>query len=73
MCLTVPGKVLKVDGEWAVADFMGRERKISLKFVKAKPGDYIIASGPVAAERISPQAAKKMLEALKVAWYGDKR
>jgi hydrogenase assembly chaperone HypC/HupF len=73
MCLTVPGKVLKVEGDWALVDFLGSKKKISLKYVKAKENDFIIVSGPVAAERISAERAKKMLEALREASYGNSR
>lgn len=65
MCFAIPGKVLKLDGEWGEVDFLGQKRKISMKYVKAKPGDYIITAGNLAADVIPASKAEAILEVFK--------
>lgn len=62
MCLAIPGKVLNVDKDWALADFNGEKRKVSLKFVNAKKDDYIICAGDVVTDIIPKERALEMLE-----------
>ncbi|MBU0530071.1 MAG: HypC/HybG/HupF family hydrogenase formation chaperone [Candidatus Aenigmatarchaeota archaeon] len=62
MCLVVPGKVVEVRGSMCTADFAGEKKDVSLQFVDAKQGDYIICAGDVATDKIPEWRAKEMLE-----------
>lgn len=64
MCIVVPGKVLEVRGDKALVEFRGKKRGVSLKFLKARKGDYLICMGDVAAEKIPKEKALEILEAL---------
>jgi len=54
MCLGVPGKVISVDGPFAVVDFFGVRRQVSLDIVDepVSPGDYILNHVGFAIRRI---------------------
>ena len=62
MCLAIPGKILSLDGDLALADFNGKKKRVSLKFVKAKKDDYVICAGDVVTDVIPKTRALKMLE-----------
>jgi len=62
MCLVIPGRILSMDGDSALADFNGEKRKVSLKFVKAKKDDYVICAGEVVTDVIPKKRALEMLE-----------
>jgi hydrogenase assembly chaperone HypC/HupF len=65
MCFVIPGKIIKIDGDFAIADFAGEKRKISTKFLKVSPGDYVICAGDIAADIIPKEKALKIIEAVK--------
>jgi hydrogenase expression/formation protein HypC len=54
MCLGVPGRILRVDGEVAEVDFFGVRRSVRLEVVDAPvtPGDYILNHVGFAIRRI---------------------
>jgi hydrogenase expression/formation protein HypC len=54
MCLGVPGKVISVDGAFAIVDFWGVRRQVSLDIVDepVHPGDYILNHVGFAIRRI---------------------
>jgi hydrogenase expression/formation protein HypC len=62
MCLAVPGKILSVDGNNAMADFEGIQKKI---VIALKPniqvGEYVIVHAGYAIEVIDEQRAKESL------------
>lgn len=63
MCLSIPAKVEKVDGEMATVTVGGAEYQASLSMVDdVKPGDYILLHTGFALEKISPEEAEKTLE-----------
>lgn len=63
MCFAIPGKVISIDGEIAQVDFIGQRKEINMKFVNAKPGDYVITAGKVAADVIPTAKAKALVDA----------
>ena len=65
MCLAVPGRVVKVEGRYAIADFAGKEMRISTDLVKVKKGDYILAYSGYAMEKLTEKEAKRVLSKLK--------
>ena len=54
MCLGVPGRVVSVEGAFAVVDFWGVRRRVSLDIVDEPvlPGDYILNHVGFAIRRI---------------------
>jgi len=43
MCLAIPGKVLRVNGEKALVDFGGVRREVIVSLLEdVKPSDYVI-------------------------------
>src|SRR5262245_28440208 len=54
MCLGVPGRVVRVDGDIALVDFWGVERQVRLELVDqpVAPGDYVLNHVGFAIRRI---------------------
>ncbi|MBC8500753.1 MAG: HypC/HybG/HupF family hydrogenase formation chaperone [Nanoarchaeota archaeon] len=63
MCLSVPGKVVKIKGDKAVVDYQGEKREASLTLKKdVKVGDYVIVSAKFVMEKIPEKEAKRIIE-----------
>ena len=63
MCLTVPGLVIKIEGDNAVVDYQGEQRTVSTALKKdVKVGDYVIVSAKFIMQIIPESEAKKVLE-----------
>ena len=66
MCLGIPMKIRKIEGERALVSSAGIERRISINFLKdPKIGDYVIVHAGFAIEIIDPKKAKETLDILK--------
>ena len=63
MCLGVPGKVVSVEGAFAVVDFWGVRREVSLDIVDepVSPGDYILNHVGFAIRRIPAEDIRETL------------
>lgn len=63
MCLSVPGKVVSIDGMVAMVDFFGVRRSVLLHLVDApvEPGDYVLNHVGYAISRIPPAEAEATL------------
>lgn len=59
MCLAIPGKIIKINGEKAVADFNGIRKEINISLVKVKIGDYAIVHAGFAIEKMDKNSAKE--------------
>jgi hydrogenase expression/formation protein HypC len=64
MCLAIPGKIIKIEGEKAIADFNGIEKEINVSLIKAKIGDYVVVHAGFAIEKTDEKAAKEAYEYL---------
>ncbi|MBI4811876.1 HypC/HybG/HupF family hydrogenase formation chaperone [Candidatus Falkowbacteria bacterium] len=53
MCLAIPGKIIKINGERAIADFNGIKKEINISFVSVNIGDYVVVHAGFAIEKIS--------------------
>ena len=63
MCLAIPGKVLKKEGENAKVDFgEGTCRDVNLSLVKAEVGDYVLVHAGFAINVLRAEEAKETLE-----------
>ena len=66
MCLGIPMKVIKIDGDEGIVESGGLRKKANLSLMKnIKPGEYILMHAGFAIEKIKGAEAKKTLRALK--------
>lgn len=63
MCLGVPGRIVKVDGDTAIVDFWGVRRQARLDVVDepVAPGDYILNHAGFAIRRIPEEQVEATL------------
>ncbi|MEK6988206.1 MAG: HypC/HybG/HupF family hydrogenase formation chaperone [Candidatus Thermoplasmatota archaeon] len=61
MCLTIPARVVSVDGNVAALEFRGREVRADARTVPVKPGDYVMVHGGLILHILDPQEVKECL------------
>ena len=65
MCLAIPMKILKIEGDRAVVSSGGVQRSIGINFLKGpKTGDYVIVHAGFAIEKLDPVRAEETLKIL---------
>ena len=65
MCLAIPMKILKIEGDKAIVSSSGVQRSIGISFMKnVKPGDYVIVHAGFAIEKLDPAKAEETLKLL---------
>lgn len=68
MCLTIPGRVLRVEGAggpspYAVVDFEGVERRVSLLYLPGiEAGEYLLSQAGFAIAKVPREEALEALE-----------
>lgn len=63
MCLASPGKVIKIKKDWAEVKIADHSRKINISLLKnIKAGDYLLAHGEMAINKVSRAEAEKIIE-----------
>jgi hydrogenase expression/formation protein HypC len=66
MCLAIPMKIVKIDGESALVKTGGLVRKANISFIRSpRVGDYILLHAGFAIEKVKELEALKTLNALK--------
>ncbi len=66
MCLGIPMKVLKIEGERAIAEVGGAEREISIALLEdLKIGDYVIVHAGFAIEKLDEKEAIETLDMIR--------
>jgi len=50
MCLAIPGKIIEITDEKAIADFQGIQKEINVSLVKVALGDYVMVHAGFAIE-----------------------
>ena len=66
MCLGIPMKVKKINGDFAWVKTGGLTRQINIQMVpRAMLGDYVIVHAGFAIQKLDNQQAKKTLDLLK--------
>ena len=64
MCLAIPGKIVRINGQVAVVDYGGVQKEARIEFINdLKIGDYVIVHTGFAIEKLDQEAAKKSIEA----------
>jgi hydrogenase expression/formation protein HypC len=68
MCIAVPGKVLKVEGDVATVSFGGSVRQANLDLVEGiQEGEYIIVHAGFAIRKLDEREAAETLELMREA------
>jgi len=65
MCLSVPGKIIKIENEKFIIDYNGDKREAKMSLVDVKVGDYVIVNNKIIVAKIKEGQAKKFLEIIK--------
>ena len=51
MCITTPGKILKINGNKATVEIAGKTTEIRIDLVDVKVGDYVYCAAGMAVEK----------------------
>jgi len=63
MCLAIPVKVIKINGEKAIVDANGLQKEISIMLLpQIKAGDYVLLHSGFAIKRVDLEEAKETLK-----------
>lgn len=66
MCLGIPAKITKVDGDMGEANINGATIQIGLHLIEdAQPGDYVLIHTGFALEKLSEEEALKTIETIR--------
>ncbi|MBU1932842.1 MAG: HypC/HybG/HupF family hydrogenase formation chaperone [Candidatus Omnitrophica bacterium] len=65
MCLAIPMKILKIEGDRAIVSAGRVERRISINFLSnPRIGDYVMVHAGFAIEKLDPKKAEETLKLL---------
>ena len=65
MCLAVPGKIKKINGEMAVIDYGGIKKEANVSFLKdAKKDDWVLVHVGFAIEKVDKEKAEGLYNLL---------
>lgn len=68
MCLAFPGRVLKINGDKAIADFSGVKKEVNISLVKdIKTGDYVMVHAGFAIQKMGKEDAMEVFKLYKKA------
>lgn len=62
MCLAYPGKIISIDGQQAIVDFDGVQKKINISMIEAEKGDYVIVHAGFAVQKLTKEDAWEVLK-----------
>jgi len=63
MCLSVPAKIIEIDGTRARVDVMGNETQADLRLIEnPQIGDYVLVHAGFAIDKLQPDDARQTLE-----------
>jgi hydrogenase expression/formation protein HypC len=66
MCLAIPGKVIKIEKDWATVQSGGHEHRVNLNLLKdVKKGDYLLVHEELAINKIPAEEAKQIIAMVK--------
>jgi hydrogenase expression/formation protein HypC len=73
MCLAIPGKIERIEGEFALVNFRGVKRRVGLMLLpEAKEGDWVLVHAGFAIQKIAQREAQETLRMLEeISFYGD--
>lgn len=62
MCVAVPGKIVKIDGDYAKVNVLENLTDVNVKLVEAGVGDYVLIHAGCAIEVLKEDAAKEIID-----------
>lgn len=62
MCLAIPGKIIKINGQLAIVEFQGVRKEINISIVDVKIGDYVMVHAGFAIEKMEKDYVEKLSE-----------
>lgn len=65
MCLTIPGKIIKIEGDVATLDYGSEKREAKIVEGDYKVGDCVLVQAKIVVEKVSEEQMKGWLEVLK--------
>jgi hydrogenase expression/formation protein HypC len=75
LCLAIPARVVKIEGEWAEVDIGGIRREASLVLVADRGiaiGDYVLVHTGYAITKVDEEEARSILETWKQVMAAEK-
>ena len=68
MCLSIPGKIIAVNGKFASVDYgtQGVRENVNITLVKGKVGNYVLVQGGFAIKILTQSEAQEVIDALKI-------
>ncbi len=65
MCLAIPMKILKIEGDRALVSAGSVQRRVAINFLASpKIGDYVMVHAGFAIEKLNPEKAEETLRML---------
>ena len=64
MCLAVPGKIVRIEGDVATVDYGSERRVARIVSGEYSIGDYVIVSAKVVSEKVDEEQVKGWMELL---------
>ena len=65
MCLAMPGKIVKIEGDNATIEYPGQTREAKIVDGEYSVGDYVFVTAQIIVMKIPEEEALKSLEAWK--------
>jgi len=68
MCLSIPGKIIAVNGKFASVDYgnQGVRENVNITLVEGKVGSYVLVQGGFAIKILTESEAQEVTDALKI-------
>ena len=63
MCLAMPGKIVKIDGDQATIEYPGQHRQAMIVEGDYAVGDYVFVSAQIVVQKLTEEEALQSLEA----------
>jgi hydrogenase maturation factor len=62
MCLSVPGKIVKISNGRAIVKYAEEEREAAIVDASMKVGDYVIVQGKICIQKVPKKEAEDFYE-----------
>lgn len=62
MCLSCPGKIVRISGGRAIVKYAQEEREAALVDTSMKVGDYVIVQGKICIQKVPKKEAEQFYE-----------
>jgi len=63
MCLAIPAKIIKIEGDWAIVESQHHTHRASLSLLAgSKVGDFVLVHGDMAINKVEKEEAGRILK-----------